>query len=482
MSLKVLYAASEVFPFAKTGGLADVAAGLPKALAARGAELRVALPAYRGWEKLASDARVIAQITVRGQTFAVWQAIAAPNLAYWFLDCPALFDRPGDPYQEAAGHPWQDNSRRFGSFAEALARLSVGCGDFLPDIVHANDWHTGLVMPWLRAGGAQAAGVFTIHNLAYQGIFAAEQASELQLPESWWHMEGVEFHGQLNHMKAGIVYADAVTTVSPNYAQEIQTTEYGQGLEGLLRAHRGKLHGIVNGIEEQSWNPASDPAIARRYDSRTVKSGKRANKSALQQEMGLNDDPAPALLGVVSRLAHQKGIDLIVQVHEALRHLPVQFAILGEGEPQLRHDLRHIADANPGRFALRLGHDEACARRIIAGADLFLMPSRFEPCGLTQMYSQRYGTVPLVRKTGGLADTVVDARDAALADGTATGIQFIHADTGGLIYGIRRALELRSAPARWLAMQRTGMKQDFSWDKAAGEYLALYRSLSRHSG
>lgn len=482
MTLRVLYAASEVFPFAKTGGLADVAAGLPKALAGRGVELRVALPAYRGWRDRAGTARAVAQLVVQGRPFTVWEAAAAPNLAYWLLDCPDLFDRPGDPYQESVGRPWHDNGQRFGSFAEALARLAGGCGGFVADIVHANDWHTGLAMPWLRSMGARAGGVFTIHNLAYQGVFPAEQASELHLPASWWHPDGVEFHGRLNHLKAGIVYADAVTTVSPTYALEIQSPEYGNGLDGLLHAHRGKLRGIVNGIDERSWDPAADPAIPCRYNSRTVTHGKQVNKSALQREMGLHEDPGVALVGVVSRLAQQKGIDLIVHAHEVLRHLPVQFAILGEGEPQLRQDLERIAGANPGRVALRLGHDEAGARRIIAGADLFLMPSRFEPCGLTQMYSQRYGTVPVVRRTGGLADTVVDADDPALADGSATGVQFIHADTGGLLYGIGRALELRSRPRQWLAMQRAGMKRDFSWNRVAAEYLSVYERLNRTQG
>lgn len=479
MSLRVLFGASEALPFVKIGGLADVAAGLPAALAAHGLEVRVALPAYRGWQRHARAQRAVASVTVLGQSFTVWEVPGSGGLAYWLLDCPGLFDRPGNPYQDEHGQSWSDNNWRFGCFAAALARLASHDAppDFRADILHANDWHTGLAMPWLNELGGPARGVFTIHNLAYQGLFPSRDAGVLQLPARWWHMDGVEFHGQLSHMKAGIAYADAITTVSPTYAQEIQTAEHGHGLDGLLRWRRGHLHGIVNGIDDQDWNPATDPAIERRYSQRTVKAGKAANKAALQLEMGLEAEPQAALVGVVSRLAQQKGIDLIAAAAGALLRQPLQFAILGDGEAALRRELQALAHAHPGRVALHLGYDERRARRIIAGADLFLMPSRFEPCGLTQMYSQRYGTIPVVRRTGGLADTVVDATAQTLADGSASGVQFLHADPGGVQFGLMRALELRSDPARWRALQRAGMARDFSWRRAADDYIGLYRSL-----
>jgi starch synthase len=482
MSPRIVFAASEVFPLVKTGGLADVAANLPAALMQHGADVRIAVPAYRGWRTQLTQLRELAAVDAAGQRFTVWQArhpqIGAP---LWLFDNAALFDRPGNPYHDDALQPWQDNGLRFGAFADALAQLvaAPGLSGFDADILHGNDWQTGLALAWLRERGARAAGVFTIHNLAYQGIGPASLRQQLMLPEAWWHLEGVEFHGALSQLKAGIVYADAVTTVSPTYADEIQQTEHGAGLDGLLRSRAHKLHGIVNGIDDALWDPRTDPHISRRYAVSDVVAGKQANRVALQQRLGLQADAQAVLVGMVTRLAQQKGVDLLLAALPRLLQLPLQFAILGSGDRSDAENLQRVAAAHPQRFAVHVGHDEDLAHRIVAGADLFLMPSRYEPCGLTQMYAQRYGTIPVVRRTGGLADTVTDVDAASVSGPQATGVHFVHADAGGVLYGIRRALELRSVPGRWQALQRAGMTRDFSWRHVAADYLALYRGLLR---
>lgn len=478
MSLRVLFAASEVHPIVKTGGLADVASGLPPALMRLGVDVRVALPAYRHWRERAGAPRRIAGVRAQGQAFTVWEATIGHGAPLWLLDCPELFDRPGTPYEDEQQRPWADNGIRFGLFAQALAQLAAdGAADFRPDVVHANDWHTGLTMPWLREHTPRPATLFTIHNLAYQGVFPAAEAHTLGLPAAWWHPEGVEFHGELSHLKAGIAYADAVSTVSPTYAREIQHPAHGFGLDGLLRARSDRLHGLLNGIDDRSWNPATDPALAARYDARSLDAGKAESRLALQRELGLDHGRPALLVAMVARFAHQKGTDLLLKAAPALGDLPLQFAILGRGETALRRELERWAAAQPGRIALRIDHDEALAHRMFAGADAFLMPSRYEPCGLTQMYAQRYGTVPVVRRTGGLADTVVDATPASLADGTATGVMFDDADAGGVAYGLRRALALQGDAKHWRALQRTGMARNFSWRNVAGDYAALYRRL-----
>ncbi|MDD3762039.1 MAG: glycogen synthase GlgA [Nevskiales bacterium] len=480
MPQQILFTSSELFPLVKTGGLADVVGSLPAALAALGADLRIAVPAYRGWRDQVCDVRGIGRIATPVHAFDMWQARHPQiDVPLYLFDAPALFDRPGDPYHDEHHHAWPDNGARFGAFADAVAQAVVQRADpaFDPDVVHAHDWQTGLVMPWLAERGASATRIFTIHNLAYQGVFPETLARTLNLPPHWWHMEGVEFHGHLSQLKAGITYADAVTTVSPSYAREVQTPAFGFGFEGLLQSRAHRLHGIANGIDDRTWDPARDPLIAKRYNSVRVMSGKQANKLALQTELGLAQDDAPALIGVITRFAHQKGIDLVIDAMEALMTMPVQLVILGSGDRAIERELRHHAHAAPDRIALHYGYDEGLAHRIVAGADVFLMPSRFEPCGLTQMYAQRYGTVPVVHRTGGLADTVVDADADSLDAGTATGIQFLNADAGGVIYGIDRALQLRRDAAVWKRLRRTGMARDFSWRHVAARYLELYRSV-----
>lgn len=476
--IKVLLAASEVWPLRKTGGLADVAYALPRALGRRGADARVVMPAYR--DTLAAlDAPVeIARLEVRGQTFSIWEGgLRGHELTVWLVDCPGLYARDArDPYHDPSGEPFGDNAWRFGCFSEAIARLALGAGGWTPDVLHLNDWQTGLAALWTARAGHRPRTLFTIHNLAYQGVFPRAAFEALGLPEDTWSPEGVEYWGQLSCMKAGIVHADLVTTVSPSYAAEICTPAFGCGLDGLLRTRAHKLVGVLNGIDTEAWDPAQDPHLARRYSIDSLTHGKRENRRALAAELGLAQAPESLLIGWIGRLTEQKGSDVLLQALPELLQLPVQLAILGAGERLQERALESAASQHPDRLGLRIGYDEGLAHRIEAGCDAFLMPSRFEPCGLNQMYSQRYGTVPLVRRVGGLADTVTDANPQTLADGTATGVCFENTDVNGLLYAVRRAIELRAAGEDWKRMQIAGMSRDFSWEQAADRYLELYRA------
>jgi starch synthase len=481
VTLRVLYAASEALPFSKTGGLADVAHALPEALARAGADVRLVCPAYAGSLDQLRDRTELATLTVQGQRFTVWEGHPEhERLRAWLIECPALFARAGTPYVDAQGHDFADNAWRFGCFSEAVARLARGEGSgWRPDVLHLNDWQTGLAPAWL--GGPQRPRiVFTIHNLAYQGVFERREFDALGVPGDLWNPAGVEFHGQGSFLKAGLTQSDWLTTVSPTYAEEIQTAGFGQGLDGLLRHRRSRLSGILNGIHDELWDPQRDPHLAARYSAATVADGKRRNKRALQEELGLQPGEQP-LLGIVSRIAEQKGIDLVLAAAAELGSVPLQFVLLGAGDRHLERQLTAWAAANPGRIAVRIGYDEPLAHRIEAASDMFLMPSRYEPCGLNQMYSQRYGTVPVVRRVGGLADSVVNATADALKSGQATGIVFETADTGGVVYGIRRALELYGTP-HWQAMQARGMATDFSWRHTAAAYLSLYSRVVPHAG
>lgn len=472
--MKVLFAASEVYPLVKTGGLADVAAALPAALARLGVSMRVIMPAYRGVPARLRDARTIATVEVRGQALTVLAGTHTDNgVPLLLLDAPALFDRAGGPYVDAEGHAFGDNALRFATFCEAVAKIASGAAgsELAADLVHLNDWHTGLVPVYLALGGARPRSVMTIHNLAYQGIFDHPQYRALGLPEHLWHPEGVEFYGDFSFLKAGLQLADALTTVSPTYAREIQTPEFGERLDGVLRARSAVLTGILNGIDESVWNPATDPLIAQRYDAATVGAGKRANKSALQHELGLAQGEDP-LLAFIGRLAHQKGADALLAARSELDALPLQLVVLASGDRGLERGFAEWAASMPGRVAVSTAYDEGLAHRIEAGADMLIMPSRFEPCGLNQMYSQRYGTIPLVRRVGGLADTVDDIRSA-----NATGVLFEHSDPGGVAYAVRTALDCWRQPEVWARLQANGMARDWSWTESARRYVELYRAL-----
>jgi starch synthase len=479
MIMKILHAASECLPLAKTGGLADVVGALPPAQRSLGHDARIVLPGYRGLRDQLQQSRSIGQLSAHGLSLQIVAGELADGLPIYLVCHAGLYERDGDPYRDAAGREFADNMLRFAAFCVAVRELASGFdAGFVADVAHLHDWQAGLAAAWLRDAAQRPRIVYTIHNLAYQGEFDRASFDALALPAHWWVPDGLEFWGRASCMKAGIVYADVVTTVSPSYAREIQTPEFGCGLDGVLRWRSAVLYGILNGIDERVWDPARDPLIERRYALADVAVGKATNKYLLQSELGLSPGDWP-LVVFIGRLAAQKGADLIVAAASELLKLPAQFAILASGEEHLQQALRHFAGSAPaGQVGLRLVHDERLAHRFNAAADLLLMPSRFEPCGLNQMYAQRYGAMPVVRRTGGLIDTVVDATEATLADGSATGVQFADADVGGVLYGVRRGLQLFENAEIRARMRATAMSRDFSWAASARAYLDLYRGES----
>ena len=473
---RVLHAAAEIFPLVKTGGLADVVGALPHALAAAGADVRLLLPGLPAILDAVSRPRKVfeggplfgaARVTLRLGRFKV--GAKGPDVQAYVIDAPWLYARDGGPYQGPDGKPWDDNLQRFALLGWAAAHLAAGELDpaWRPDILHAHDWHAALACSYLRAHpGAHARSVFTIHNLAFQGLFAQDDFGLLGLPRRFMQPDGLEFHGWLSFMKGGLVHADRLTTVSPTYAREITTPEFGCGVEGVLRTRAADLSGILNGVDYGHWDPTTDAALPARFDAQDL-GGKAVCKAALQREFGLDARTDAPLIGIVSRLSEQKGLDLALAALPALRAEGVQLAILGSGDAPLERAFADAAAAHPGQVGVHIGYDETLAHRVIAGADLILVPSRFEPCGLTQLYGMRYGTLPLVRRVGGLADTVDDA----------SGFIFEAADASSLIEAARRAVLTLREPARWRAMQQTAMARDHSWSAAAARYLALYRSL-----
>ena len=482
---KVLFVASEAYPLVKTGGLGDVLFSLPHALDARGADVRLLLPGYRPLLRQLGQLKIVGWLDVRGAEGLVSVRILEtrhPEYAFplWIADCPRLFDRDGNPYVNAQGQDWPDNAERFTVLARVASLLAQDGLDvgWQPDVVHCHDWQTGLVAAFLADQPVRPKTVFTIHNLAYGGYFPYGDFVRLHLPSPWWSPEGAEFHGGFSMLKAGIVYSDVVTTVSPTYAAEICTPEFGYGLDGLLLSRQHKLHGILNGIDSAIWNPATDPHLPAHYSLGRINPGKRRCKEALLGRFLPQADDAAMqapLLGLVGRLVEQKGIDwVLAAIPVLLAETDARIVLLGSGQTQYEQKLLRLARQNPQRVMVEIGYDEPLAHLIEAGADIFLMPSRFEPCGLNQMYSLRYGTPPVVFRTGGLADTVVDATPDALADGSATGFVFDTPGVGTFLEAIRRALALHREPAQWRRLQQAGMRQSFDWSDSAGHYLALY--------
>ena len=476
--LRVLHVAAELFPLVKTGGLADVAAALPPALAAAGADVRLLLPGLPAILDAVPAARCVVDI---GPCFGALRVrlllgrLPGGGLPVYLVDAPHLYRRGGSPYQAPDGSEWPDNLQRFALLGWLGAHLAAGDADpdWVPDVVHAHDWHAAMACAYLADHPpTAAASVFTVHNLAYQGLFPHHDWALLGLSSRYMSPSGLEYHGQLSFMKAGLKFADRVTTVSPTYAREIASPEFGCGLDGVVRGRGAAVSGILNGIDGAVWNPAADPAIAERYDAGRL-GGKRACRLALQRDLGLDGDDGALLLTVVSRLTAQKGLDLVLAALPALVRAGVQFAVQGTGEPALEAAFRMAAQLHPGRVAVHIGYDEPRAHRLIAGADVIAVPSRFEPCGLTQLYGLRYGTLPMVRRVGGLADTVHDDGDAARQ----TGFAFDAATPEAFEAAVRRALALRAAGdgAAWQAVMRRGMVQDLSWAGPARDYLALYR-------
>ncbi len=485
---RVLFVTSEMAPWQKTGGLGDISAALPIALKQAGADVRVLIPAYPALHKAFPKARVVARIPPPGGLLPasrILQAETREGMPLLLLDCPTFFDRPGNPYQ-TQGRDWPDNAQRFALLARIAALLASTDSPIAwrPHILHCNDWQSGLAPAYLHyvhAGGA--ATVMTIHNIAFQGLFPENTLSELGLPRKAFVYDGVEFYGQISFLKAGLQFANKITTVSPTYAGEIQRPDLGFGLDGLLRYRKADLEGILNGVDAL-WNPATDAYLAKHYDAHHL-AAKAENRRALAAELGLESDPAAPLLAIVSRLTHQKGMDLVLACADELLtegEVLTQLVVLGNGERSFEQGFRALAARHPGRVAALIGFDERAAHRIEAGADIFLMPSRFEPCGLNQLYSLRYGTPPVVRATGGLADTVVDCTQQTLSAGTANGFVFASADAGSLLTATRRAIEAWHNRRLWRQLQKTGMSADFSWPKAAAQYLAVYDAAINASG
>ncbi|MFO7542816.1 MAG: glycogen synthase GlgA [Thiobacillus sp.] len=483
--MKLLFVASEAFPLVKTGGLGDVLNSLPHALHDRGADIRLVLPGYRMLLRQLDQVRMLGWLDVRGAEGIVSARILETRLPdfpfpLWIVDCPALFDREGNPYVDAGGQDWPDNAERFAVFARVTALLAQDALDlgWQADVVHAHDWQTGLVPAFLASQPVRPKTVFTIHNLAYGGYFPHSDFIRLQLPGHWWSPDGAEFHGSFSMLKAGIVYADAVTTVSPTYAAEICTPEYGYGLDGLLLSKQYKLHGILNGIDTDIWNPSTDVHLPAHFSAARINPGKRRNKQALLERFVPQVDEAvlqAPLLGLVGRLVEQKGIDwTLAAIPILIAETDARFVVLGSGQAMYESRLVQLAKQHPQRLFVQIGYDEPLAHQIEAGADMFMMPSRFEPCGLNQMYSLRYGTPPVVYRTGGLADTVVDATPAHLEDGRANGFVFDTPDLEGLLDATRRALALYRQPAKWRRLRLTGMQQSFGWANSANHYLSLY--------
>jgi starch synthase len=478
--MKVLHVAAEIFPFVKTGGLADVVAALPVAQRALGLDTRYLVPGYPAVIQSLEHAQVVCELgaifgaakvkLLRGQ-------LRGNPLPAYVVDAPYLYARSGNPYSDAKGREWSDNLQRFALLGWVAAHLASGelDADWIPEIVHTHDWHAAMACAYIKAHPvSRVRCVHSIHNMAYQGLFASKDFHLLGLPISMMMSHGLEFHGHVSFMKAGASYSDRLSTVSPSYAREIASEEFGHGLDGLVRSRAGQVHGILNGVDTSIWNPATDPLLQAHYDNSAMQ-GKAKCKELLQDGFGLAIDPHAPLLCAVSRLTSQKGLDLLLealkQVLEVNSEHAAQCVVQGEGDIVLQEGFDALAAAYPGRVAFFAGYDEAMAHRIIAGADMMVVPSRFEPCGLTQLYALRYGTIPVVRQVGGLADTVDEQ----------TGFLFGPASSAALLDAIRKALAAFEQPLRWSAMQEAGMHKDYSWAASAQEYVQMYQeALHEH--
>lgn len=476
--MKVLSVASEIFPLIKTGGLADVAGALPAALKPKGIEMVSLMPGYPAVMAALEDSTPVylyqnlyggAAGLVRGK---------AKGLDVMVLDAPLLFDRPGNPYLGPDGKDWPDNGKRFAALSRAASDIGEGkVKGFTPDILHLHDWQAALAAANVRYASSprKPKTLLTVHNIAFQGSFGSQLFGDLGLPAHAYAMDGVEYYGGISFLKGGLACADAISTVSPTYAHEITTPEFGMGLDGLLRQRRNVLTGIVNGIDTDVWNPETDKDIAQTFSAKTL--DKRiANKRALETRLGLDKDDG-ILHGVVSRLTYQKGLDLLAEHVDWLVASGARLALVGTGEAALEAAYRDAAAKHKGRVGISFKYDEPLSHLVQAGADTMLVPSRFEPCGLTQLYGLRYGCVPLVGRTGGLADTVIDANEAALGPGVATGLQFSPINSANLQAALERAAKLFANKPVWTNMQKRGLAQDVSWHHSADAYVQLYKSL-----
>jgi starch synthase len=475
--IEVLSVASEVYPLIKTGGLADVVGALPAAVAPLGVSMRTLVPGYPAVTGQMAGGRVVAEMDgyFGGQARLLAGRVAGLDLIV--LDAPHLFERPGNPYVGPDGADWPDNWKRFAALSFAAYELGRGLVEgYWPQILHAHDWQAGLVPAYVTYNApTRVKTVQTVHNLAFQGLFSWDIFSQLRLDFRAAEQGAIEYFGSIGFLKAGLQCADLLTTVSPTYAHEIRTAAYGMGLEGLLQVRADDLHGILNGIDAEAWNPARDPALVETYAANTTQK-RAANKAAIAERFGLDGGNGP-LFAVVSRLTWQKGIDLLVEGLDDLVEQGGRLAVLGSGDASLENGIRGAAMRHPGRVGIVTGYDETLSHLLQGGADVMLVPSRFEPCGLTQLYGLRYGCLPLVSRVGGLADTVIDANEAAVDSGAATGIVFSPATQEALTEAIRRAIRLFGREKVWRKMQRRGMKTDVSWAGSASIYVKLYSNL-----
>jgi starch synthase len=483
--VRILFVASECYPLVKTGGLADVVGALPLALGKLGSDVRVLLPAYTGVSSKVVGAESVAEYPdLFGGSARLLAGRTADGLSVLALDAPHLFDRPGTPYLATDGKDWPDNPIRFAALSKVAAMIGqVGFGDWRPDVVHAHDWQAGLVPAYMEAAeGRRPPTVFTIHNIAFQGLCGAHDFRQLGLPDWVFTPAGLEYYGQCSFLKAGLVFSQKLTTVSPTYARELRTPQFGMGLEGVLGDRASVLVGILNGIDTDIWDPSTDPLVPATYSARRL-GGKIRCKAALQGAMGLDVDDDALVMAVISRLTGQKGLDLVLQHIPEIVARGGQLALLGTGEPALERAYREAAQQYSGRIAVTIGYDETLAHLLQAGAEAILVPSRFEPCGLTQLCGLRYGTLPIVARTGGLADTVIDANDAAARAGVATGLQFSPVTVTGLGFALERAFELFADRKGWRRIQARAMSHPVGWEASATAYAELYDDLaSGHVG
>ncbi len=480
--MNVLQVSAEIFPLLKTGGLADIAGALPAALNAAGCEVRVLLPGFAPILADLQSSEVLVELTAPwGERVLLRQGVLASlGVPAYVIDAPHLYVRAGTPYEDAQRQPYHDNHLRFALLGWVAAKLACGLDPrWQPALVHSHDWHAALTSAYLAFGPAQGcrvANVYTVHNLAYQGVFAPIHFYDLGLPKEAFAVNGLEFHGQVSFMKAGLYFADHITTVSPTYAREIQTPEQGCGLDGLLRSRAHDLSGILNAVDETVWNPATDGAISHKFDAKDL-AGKARCKAELQQALDLALAPEAPLFGVVSRLTEQKGLHLVLAALDGLLARGGQLVVLGTGDAAIEAAFKARAAAHPQAVSVRIGYDEAFAHQIFSATDVTLVPSRFEPCGLTQMYGLKYGSLPLVHRVGGLADTVVDCALENLADGSANGFVFDAFTPEALDRAMRRAPALYARKSDWRKVCQRAMRQTLGWDQAAAQYVALYRRL-----
>ncbi|WP_371156721.1 glycogen synthase GlgA [Jannaschia sp. 2305UL9-9] len=475
--MNILFVASECAPFVKTGGLADVIGAVPKALAPLGAHVRVLLPAYPALAMEVSRGTEVLSLPDLMGGHARVVAVSAKGIDLLLLEAPHLFDRPGNIYLDGNGQDWHDNYLRFAALSRAGALIGDGAlDDWKPDLVNAHDWQAALVPAYMALAGSTVPTVMTIHNIAFQGVFGADVLAAIGLPWDMQSVERGEYYGRFSFLKTGLTMASRITTVSPTYARELMEPEYGMGLDGVMRARAADLSGIVNGIDLDVWNPEDDANAPEGYSARTLRK-KAINKEALEGRFGLTRGEGP-LFCVISRMTTQKGLDLLLEAMPTLLERDARLAIVGSGDKWMEHAFSDAATHHAGRVGTIIGYDEGLSHLMQAGADAILVPSRFEPCGLTQLYGLRYGTIPVVARTGGLADTVIDANLAALDAGCATGVQFAPVTAVALGQAIDRTCDLFSDQKVWTAMQRRAMKHPVGWDASARAYLSLFSALT----